>query len=228
LDDDLVDGLEFCKRAYELFERIRSAPDGSTRLCLRASNTEKKLLEEILPICRYIQTYYRAGLYISVRWKNGNQSYDAELRQRGGDVDLGLYPVIAYLEITNVMHENEHWIWELLSSGRPAYAPEGVTKVRGKEAVSEPVVRRNTEHVANFVPIVLEQLGKKVALSYPDDTSLVIQCSLGRLYTREEWDLLAREVKRQVPPNKFREILMFDPICGYTSALSQASGNAAS
>ena len=117
------------------------------------------------------------------------------------------------------MHENEHWTWELLSSGRPAFAPEGITKPKRMPVVSEPVVFTNTEHVERFVPIVLQQLSKKAGIPYPPDTSLIVACSLNSLYTREEWELLVHEVKRQMPAHNFREILLLEGHREYVSTL---------
>ena len=51
-DGHLFDGLEFCAKVYALFESIRSQPDGIERIRLRVSLTEKRLIEELLPICR--------------------------------------------------------------------------------------------------------------------------------------------------------------------------------
>lgn len=220
LNGVLLDGLDFCARTYMLFERLRQTLDGPNRLRLRDSNTEKKLLEEMLPICKYIQFYYRAGRYISVRWIDGNQSFDAELHQNGAYVDQGYYPETAYLEVTSAMHENEHWIWKLLSSGSPAFAPEGIAKPKRKPAISEPVVFRNAGHVERFVPIVLRQLSKKAEVSYPADTSLVVQCCLNSLYTPDNWELLVREVKRQMPVHSFREILLFEGTREYAATLA--------
>ena len=220
LNGVLLDGLEFCSRTYALFERLRAAPEGRNRLRLRATSTEKKVLEELLPICRYVQTYYRPGRYISVRWIKGNQSFDAELHQRGDYVGMGYYPALAHLEATTVMHENEHWIWELLSEGKPAFAPEGITKVKRQPVKSKPVVFTNTEHVEKFVPIVLRELRKKAKKRYPADTSLVVQCSLNSLYTLDDWDLLIREVKRQMPNHKFREVLLLDGTRELAAALA--------
>jgi hypothetical protein len=216
----LLDGLDFCARTYALFEGIRQVPGGPSRLRLRHSNTEKKLLEELLPICKFIQFYYRTGRYISVKWIDGDQSFDAELHQKGAYVDQGYFPESAHLEVTNAMHENEHWTWKLLSSGRPAFAPEGISKPKRKPVVSKPVVFRNAEHVERFVPIILEQLNKKVGIQYPTDTSLVVQCSLNSLYTPDEWDSLVHEVKRQMPVHNFREILLFEGRREYVVALA--------
>jgi len=127
-DGVLIDGLEFCTKVYALFEYVRTEPDGIERIRARASIVEKRLLEELLPICRYVQTYYRLGRYISVRWVNGSQSYDAELHQRGEYITQGYYSPVAYLEATCAMNENEHWIRTLMNEGRPVFAPEGIKK----------------------------------------------------------------------------------------------------
>ena len=195
-------------------------PDGRNRLRLRATPADKRLLEELLPICRYVQTYYRPGRYISVRWINGSQSFDAELHQTGDYIAKGYYPALAYLEATSAMHENEHWIWKLLSQGKPAFAPDGISKLRRKPVQSEPVVFTNTEHVEAFVPIVLAQISKKAKIAYPADTSLVVQCSLNSLYTPDDWMLLVAEVRRQLPPHAFREILMFDGTTEMATSIS--------
>jgi hypothetical protein len=73
-DGKLLDGLEFCSKVYALFESIRHADDGPSRLRMRPSRLEKKLLEELLPICKYVQASYRLGRYISVCWVDGSQT----------------------------------------------------------------------------------------------------------------------------------------------------------
>jgi hypothetical protein len=88
------------------------------------------------------------------------------------------------------MHENEHWIWKLLSSGQPAFSPEGIRKPKGMLVESKPVVNTNNEHVEKFVRIVLREITKKAGLSYPVDSSLIVECSLNSLYTPDDWDLL--------------------------------------
>lgn len=212
IDGQLMDGLEFCSRVYALFEHIRSEPGAMERLRLRSEPGEKRLLEELLPICRYVQTYYRAGRYISVRWVNGSQSYDAELHQHGSYVDQGYCPQLAYLEVTCAMHENEHWIWTLLSHGEPAYAPEGIDAKKGTPLKSEPVVFTGFEHVENFVPIVVAAVRKKSEIHYPENTSLVVQCHLNSLYMPDEWRRLVAEVERQIIGSPFREILLLDVV----------------
>lgn len=215
LDGELIDGLVFCSEVYILFEKVRADAEGIKRLRVRATSTEKLIIEELLPICRYVQTYYRAGRYISVRWIDGNQSYDAELFQKGDYIKYGYYPAESYLEITSAMHKNEHWRWKLDGS----FAPEGITKLKKGGVVSEPVTFTNTEHVEKFIPIILKQLNKKSKIPYPDNTSLVVQCHLNSLYTIDDWQLLVDETKRNLPTHTFNEILIYDNITDRVSKL---------
>ncbi len=210
LNGRLLDGLEFCAATYALFESVRSTPEGIERLRLRSGNTEKRLLEELFPICRYVQTYYRPGRYISVRWINGSQSFDAELHQKGDYISQGYYKAIVYLEATCAMHEHEHWIWKLLGQGRGVYAPEGIRKEKGKPVESEPVVFSNLEHVSGFAPIVASAIQRKAQIIYPEGTSLVVECYLNSLYTPEEWRILAENVESLLSAVPFQEVLLVD------------------
>lgn len=212
LDGQLLDGLQFCAKAYALFEALRAEPGGIERLRLRSGKDEKRLLDEILPICRYVQTYYRPGRYISVRWVNGSQSYDAELTQAGDYVTHGYYEQNAFLEITNAMHPNEYWIWELLNQGKTAFAPEGIDPKRGTPLTSEPVVFTNSEHVLGFVPFVVSSIRKKMDIPYPENTSLIVQCLLNNLYVPSDWQLLVSEVEREIVATPFCEVLLMDSL----------------
>lgn len=212
LDGQLLDGLEFCAKAYVLFELLRAEPGGIERLRLRTAKDEKRLLDEILPICRYVQTYYWPGRYISVRWVNGSQSYDAELVQSGDYVTHGFYDKNAFLETTSAMHPNEHSTWKLLNQGKTAFAPEGIDAKRGTPLTSEPVVFSNSEHVFGFAPFVVSSIRKKMDIPYPDNKSLVVQCHLNNLYMPSDWQLLVSEVEREIVATPFCEVLLIDSL----------------
>src|SRR5881394_2860210 len=79
-----LDGLFFCARVYDLFEQIRGSEGGASDLRMRRGKEKKRLIEELLPICKYVQARYRHGHYIDVTWVDGNQQFDARLDQRGG------------------------------------------------------------------------------------------------------------------------------------------------
>jgi hypothetical protein len=107
-DNHLMNGLDFCKKAYGLFEQIRRNSNGVERLRLRKGKLEKKLVEELLPIARYIQARYSHGRQMKVRWKDGTQNYDARLLSTGALVDVRLSPKSQYVEVTTAIHENDH------------------------------------------------------------------------------------------------------------------------
>jgi hypothetical protein len=201
---------------------MRAAPDGLNRLRLRKGEPEKRMLEELLPICRYIQTYYRTGRYISVRWINGGQTYDAELKQCGDYVDLGYFPNQAYLEATCAMHSNEHLVWRLLSEGRTACAPEGITSERGRPVQSPPVVFTNFEHVDSFLPLILQRIYSKADKPYPENTSLLIQCYLNSLYTASDWRCLVSRVQQALPRHPFIDIFLVDAATQRSSSLAKS------
>jgi|JI10StandDraft_1071094.scaffolds.fasta_scaffold106652_3 hypothetical protein len=211
-DGQLLDGLDFCARTYALFESVRAQEGGVERIRIRAGIVEKRLLEELLPICRYVQTYYRLGRYISVKWVNGSQSYDAELHQSGEYVRQGFTPPVTYLEATCAMHPNEHWIGKLLNAGKPAFAPEGISKEKGRNVKSEPIVFSGNEHILKFAPIVQSLIEKKSGIAYPEHTSLVVKCHLNTLYTPSDWQELTSTVERAVRSTPFKEVLLFDGV----------------
>jgi hypothetical protein len=107
IDDHLLDGLDFCGRVYDLFEQVSQLSDGKRRLRLRKTITEKRLVEELLPLARYVQTRYQAGRRIKLRWLSGSQPYDAILWSSGSLFDHGQTPRKVLLEITTAVHQND-------------------------------------------------------------------------------------------------------------------------
>jgi len=211
-DGHEMDGLEFCFRVYRLFERIRRAPDGPSRMRIRPSTVEKKLLEELLPICAYVQARYRIGRYISVRWVAGGQSYDAQVYQCGAYVSKNLYPETGYLEVTGAMHRNAHHIRHILDKNGIAYSAEGIRKNEATgEIESHPAVRRNLDFVDAAAKNVLKAITKKAAMTYSEHTTLIVQCTLDTPHFAEEWKRLVELVDAGVPPHSFDEIFIFDP-----------------
>lgn len=219
LHDSLHDGLRFCAKVYEIFERIRVSPDGPDRLRMRASDTEKRVIEELLPICKYLQTKYRAGRYISIRWLQGSQQFDGILEQRGWYVEQGYFPTACHVEVTSAVHSNDYLSRELLTKSGVAYGVEGLSRTKSRAIASQPVVHTNSEHVDAFVPIVLTQISKKAAIAYPEGAVLIIRCSLNTLYTPDEWQELCGKVQIALPQHSFREIFLCEPVFDYCASL---------
>lgn len=214
-DGQLLDGLEFCSKAYSLFEAIRNTPEGASRFRKRA-RPDKRLLEEILPICKYVQASYRPGRYMSVRWINGNQQYDAEVFQRGAYVNENYYPERAFLEVTCSMHPNEYLIRELLDKKGGAFGVDGVRRLNDGEIESLPVGYSNREFVEKDAALIMTRVADKSAMSYPNDTTLIIDCTLSLPYMPDEWDDLMTRVRSGLSKTTFREIYLYDAVGQYS------------
>jgi hypothetical protein len=220
IDGQLLDGLDFCRKVYALFESIRETEGGRSRLRMRSGEVEKKLLEELLPICKYVQTKYRAGRYISVKWVNGSQQFDAQVHQSGGYIDHGHFPADAYLEVTCVMHPNDYLSRELLDDGGVAFGVEGISRVKKtREILSEPVLRSNMDFIDSYCPLVLSQIAKKAGIGYPEETTLIVHCALNTLYMPDEWDTLIVKVRAGLPQHNFREIFVYDVVSEYSCSV---------
>jgi hypothetical protein len=209
-DGELLDGLQFCCRVYALYESIRNAPDGPSRFRRRPSRVEKRLLGELLPICTYVQASYRPGRYISVRWIDGPQTYDAEVEQRGAYVSDNFYPGKAFLEVTSAMHPNDFLGRELLEKEGFAFGNNGLRRLKDRSIESVPVSYRNREFVEEFCKFILEQVEAKEKKAYPANTTLIVQCMLNLPYSSDEWSDLVGRVEEALPPSRFREICLFD------------------
>jgi hypothetical protein len=217
-DGQTLDGLQFCSRVYDLFERLRQVEDGPSRLRMRKIEVEKKLIEELLPICHYVQANCRPGRYIAVKWMKGNQQFDAEISQRGALIDLGFVPSNAHLEVTCVMHQNDYLMRELLDRDGVAFAVEGLKRDKQTRAIeSQPIVKGNSENSDAFSQLVLERITRKTEINYPENTTLVVACSLNSVYLEDDWVNLTDRVQAHMPKHAFREIYMYDGTSGLFS-----------
>lgn len=211
-DGKLLDGLRFCSKVYKLFESIRRSERGASRMRRRPTRLEKKLLEELLPICRYVQTSYRIGRYMWIRWIDGGQQYDAEVRQRGAYVSKDCYPAKAYLEVTCVMHPNEYLVRELLDTKGHAFSLEGTRRLKNREIESVPKAYSNRDFVEQYAELATKRLIAKSAKQYPPNTTLIVECTLNLPYSDDEWaDLMAR-IRPVISASPFPEVYLYDTL----------------
>ena len=202
-----MDGLLFCRMAYVFFNQIHDGPDGVKRLRTRPTDTEKKLLEELLPIARFIQIRTRPGLNLQVRWVYGNQSYDAVLRQSGWCVNGGAEPGERILEVTGVYHPNHYLVKEALSAGIPVFGLDGLSRdpITG-EVISIPTVRTNYDFVERFAERVVCGIAKKATKAYSPGAILLAEINLDTPYDDHEWDHLIKFVRQRLCEHTFSEI----------------------
>lgn len=207
----LLDGLVFCQKAYSLFETVRRGPNGTERLRPRKGKVEKKLIEEILPIARFLQTRYSHGRKIKVKWVDGSQNYDAYLLSAGYLVEKKFVPRRQYLEVTTAVHSNDHLARRHLNSEEFVFGVRGIEVDRkSKKIISKPHVYTNWEVQDEFAKLIKKRIEKKANIIYPKDTLLVIQCMLDMPFADYEWAHMIEEVRKAEIDHNFREIFLFD------------------
>lgn len=219
-DDQLMNGLDFCKKAYGLFAEIRRSSNGVERLRLRKGKLEKKLIEELLPLARYIQARYSHGRQLKVRWKDGTQNYDARLLSSGDIVDVHLVPKAQYVEVTTAVHENDHIARSISNRNGHVFGAKGIQKdPQTGEYISRPYAYTNHEHSEELAHKILERITAKTKIKYPANTTLIIQCFLDTLFFEDEWEYAIRKVKESGIQHRFREIFVFDSNHHYAATL---------
>jgi hypothetical protein len=208
IDDHLLDGLDFCRKVYDLFDQIKRQPDGKRRLALRKSTADKRFVEELLPLARYIQVRYQAGRRIKVRWLSGSQPYDAVLWFSGSLVDLGDAPRKVFVEITNSVHPNDHLMRTKLHEHGSSFGVKGIHR-EGKEIVSEPYVLCGGENAEDLAQQILRCIDNKAEKPYPPSTVLIVNCIPNSLMFEGEWTDAVEQV-RKAEPIAFREVFLLD------------------
>ena len=213
-------GLLFCKKVYEFFDQVRQAPGGVSRLRRQSSPVEKKLLEELLPISRYVQHRYRTGLQLKVRWAAGNQQYDAQLLCAGGYVEMGLVPRRQFLEVSTVMHPSEHLRRELLDTEGFTFGVGDIKRdPKTKKAISRPHVYRGHEANENMLAGIHAIIAKKNRISYPQHTVLIIQCYAERLVLETDWEYVIGKLRGANVPHRFAELFLIEAAHNYTASV---------
>ena len=176
-DGQLLDGLDFCRKVYDLFDQVSGAPNGIARLRLRSTKIEKRLIEELIPIARYVQARYREGRRIKVRWFSGSQPYDAILWSSGALVKHRAAPRKLFVEVTTSVHQKEYLARRLLHERGGSFGVKGIFRDKKTgNIVSKPHVHSGDELETDLAGQILERLKAKSGKKYSPATVLVINC----------------------------------------------------
>jgi hypothetical protein len=214
-----MDGLKFSKKVYDIFEQIRKSSDGINKLRLR-EGSEKKLIEELIPIARFIQARYNEARHLKVRWINGTQQFDALIQSTGALVENGFVPRNQYIEVTTAVHENGHILRRMIVEQRPVFSVKGIKKNKnGKDYSSIPYAYSSQELENDLTSKLIEIIEKKTSNSYPEKTILVIQCILDSLFEEEEWEYAIQQIKTKRINHRFQEIFIFDSNHTYSATI---------
>jgi hypothetical protein len=219
-DGELLDGLDFCRKVYDLFDQVRRERGGIAKLRLRTTKNEKRLIEELIPIARYLQARYREGRRIKVRWFSGQQPYDAVLLSRGELVKQGVARKKLLLEVTTSVHQNEYLTRQLLHEQGGHFGVKGVfrDKKTGK-IVSKPHVHTNDELATDLAGQILERLASKRDKHYPQGTVLIINCVPNGLILPSEWNDAVERVTEAKAHLAFREVFLLELIMSHSATL---------
>jgi hypothetical protein len=155
-DGRLLDGLDFCGRVYDLFDQTRRDVNGITKLRLWTSKSEKRLIEELIPIARFVQARYREGRRIKVRWFSGSQPFDAVLWSAGGLVTHGMAPRKQLVEVTSSVHDNDYLSRQQLEESGMTWGAKKISRdKKTRTIVSEPYVYSNDERASDLANQIL-------------------------------------------------------------------------
>lgn len=219
-DDQLLDGLHFCRKVYDLFDQVQNGPDGIAKLRLRPSKNEKRLVEELIPIARYVQARYREGRRINVRWLSGSQPYDAILWSSGGLVKHHMAPKKLLIEVTTAVHQNDHLARRLLHERGGSFGVKGISQdTKTGEIISKPHVHSNDELPTDLADQIIERLKSKSAKPYPPGTVLIVNCFANSLILDSEWDEAIERVKKAQLHRAFREVFLIETVMSHSTTL---------
>lgn len=206
-----MDGLEFCSKVFRFFEQHQNGDGGTTKIRLRTSPLENKLLGELLPICTYILANYSLGNYLFVRWVDGTQSFDAEI------IAKGFYPEMAdcalhkeYLEVTIAMDPDEYLCWQALEQNGIHHGRGSVRRSKERHKVISERIECTRDFVAEDAAMAIKRITKKTEISYPENTTLIMPCYLAMKYISIEWERFLCLIKRDLPQHNFKEIFLFE------------------
>jgi len=210
INNKLKDGLIFCRKAYRILEYAQRSEEGIKAVRLQKGKINK-FIKEVLPISRYVQMKYCPGRQINVMWIDGNQSYDAYLLSSGYLVEAGEVPREQFIEVTTAVHQNDYLCRQYFVEKGHSCGPNG-TKMdkKTKEIISKPYIYAYREHADDFAAIIIERIGEKSKINYPENTILLIWCQLNHIFSESEWDYMVDKVKKAQVPNNFREKSLFD------------------
>ncbi len=218
-DGQLLDGLDFCAKVYDLFDQVKKSPDGIARLRLRPTKTEKRLLEELIPIARYVQARYREGRRIKVRWLSGSQPFDAILWSSGDLVKHRMAPRKLLVEVTTSVHPNEHLARRLLHERGGSFGVKGIFRDKRTGAiVSEPNVGHG-EIATDLANQVLERLKSKSNKNYSPGTVLIVNCVANGLTLPSEWNDAVERVTNAQAHLAFRELFLIEQVLSHSATL---------
>jgi hypothetical protein len=238
-----MDGLDFCRKVYLAFEKC--VPDSelqpvSTTHKKNGNSQNKKLTEELMPLCVYVQEHYRFAHYLDVEWHAGNQRYDAIIYQRGWVTKSEQEPEQYFIELTTAQHPQQHLADELSLTGQGHYGPKSIsppTETRtanpDRNIISEAKCFDTPEMLTKTCRLIIEAINKKSKINYGSPTVLVVKLRPPSMILWDrEWRKIVTEVSNVITRqesehirNKFISIFLCYPDKNLISSVHYPSNN---
>jgi hypothetical protein len=210
-DGRLLDGLNFCRQVYTLFDQVRAGAEGIANLRLRPTKLEKRLIEELVPIARYVQARYREGRRIKVRWFSGSQPFDAILLSSGVFVEKDITPRKLVVEVTTAVDQNEYLARQLLHEHGHSFGVKGISRDKKTRAiVSKPYVVTNGEQETDLAGQIIDRIKSKSTKGYAPETVLIVYCVPNGLTLGDEWHEAIKQVIEAEAHHAFREVYLIE------------------
>jgi len=219
-DGKLLNGLHFCRKVYDLFDQVSDGPDGIAKLRLRPTKVEKRLLEELIPIARYVQARYREGRRIKVRWFSGSQPYDAILWSSGRLVALREAPKKLFVEVTTSVHQNEHLARRLFHERGGSFGVKGIFRDKKTgDIVSKPYGQKGDEIATDLADQILARVKAKASKNYSPGTVLIVNCVPNTLIDDSDWNNAVERVTKAEAHSGFREVFLLETLRSHSTTL---------
>jgi hypothetical protein len=219
-DDQLLDGLEFCRKVYDLFDQVQNGPDGIAKLRLRPSKNEKRLVEEPSPslaTCKHATAKAAASRYAGSVVRS---PMTLSSRSSGGLVEHHMAPKKLFIEVTTAVHQNDHLARRLLHQRGGSFGVKGISQDKKTgEIISKPHVHSNDELPTDLADQIIERLSSKSAKPYPPGTVLIVNCFANSLILDPEWDQAIERVKKAHVHRPFREVFLIETVMSHSTTL---------
>jgi hypothetical protein len=213
----LMNGLDFCKKVYDVVYNIRNGPNGDEAVALRDCPQLKDLVQKLIPLSKFVQERYGPNRRLKVRWLNGIGGYDAQVLSSGAFVGKRVWPRRQWVEITAIVHDHDPRFQpppskrELMFEFRGSSVNASTRKMGGlpKDGSAE----------AGLAQKILEQVQTNGALRHPRHTVLVIECFLSNSFFQDDWERTIALVRGCQKRPSFSEIFVCDSIQGYSATI---------
>jgi len=218
LCDDLVnrldsirhDGLDFSKIVIKTVNRV-ACLDKNSVYRLKRAGSYKKIVEELIPLAVYVLAKYSCDTQVKIKWKSGNQNYDAISYNQGHRVRHGLLEKTTYLEVTTVQNQNDYLVREELICKGFSNGPYEINRNKQTKIIeSLPIVNSGYDWIDNMVEILLERIKNKESKKYENNTVLIVSCTFPTLLSDLEWEYFISKSKPNICPTSFKSVFVFE------------------